>query len=114
MIEFSTITEIGCASNSDCPSQRACVNTLCINPCSQGNLCQHDQECHVENHNPVCVQGMFSVVALAILKIQSEFSEEFVPLVSEWMFGHSQYFFAFQYNVTMRANIVHQVCHAIH
>lgn len=55
-----TLTDIGCASNSDCPSQRACINSKCINPCNSTNLCDADQECQVENHQPVCLKGKFS------------------------------------------------------
>lgn len=51
-------TEIGCASNVDCPTQRACINQHCVNPCKHTDLCQADQECQVDNHNPVCVKGM--------------------------------------------------------
>lgn len=51
-------TEIGCASNGDCPTQRSCINQRCVNPCKNTNICQADQECQVDNHNPVCVKGM--------------------------------------------------------
>jgi hypothetical protein len=46
-----------CILSSDCPSNEACVNQKCINPCP--GLCGDNAECRVVNHSPVCscIQG---------------------------------------------------------
>lgn len=54
MMNFS---EIGCGTNTDCPNQRACINALCIDPCAQSDVCAEHQECQVDNHRVVCIQG---------------------------------------------------------
>lgn len=41
-----------CTVNSDCPSNRACANQKCIDPCP--GACGVNAECRVVNHNPVC------------------------------------------------------------
>lgn len=57
-----TFSEIGCGTNTDCPNQKACINALCIDPCAQSNVCAQHQECQVDNHKVVCIQGKsFSV-----------------------------------------------------
>ena len=45
---------IGCYSNSDCPSDHACVNMQCVNPCIHNNPCALLAECTVRHHLPVC------------------------------------------------------------
>lgn len=45
---------VGCRSNSDCPTNRACINDKCENPCTQSNPCDDTAECKVYNHEPVC------------------------------------------------------------
>lgn len=40
----------GCVSDSDCPSNKACINDICRNPCN----CGTNAECRVKNHKPVC------------------------------------------------------------
>lgn len=49
---FNTIFHIavGCRSNSDCPSNEACVNGKCVDPCR----CTPGSICEVKNHFPVC------------------------------------------------------------
>ncbi|CAH1100710.1 unnamed protein product [Psylliodes chrysocephalus] len=47
-------TPIGCLSNSDCPSDRQCINAQCINPCIYDNPCSPRAECSVHNHLSVC------------------------------------------------------------
>lgn len=46
-----------CVLNSECPSQDACINQKCRDPCP--GSCGIDAECRVQNHVPVCtcVQG---------------------------------------------------------
>jgi hypothetical protein len=41
-----------CIQNSDCPHNRACVNTKCIDPCI--GTCGFNANCRIVNHNPVC------------------------------------------------------------
>lgn len=41
-----------CIQNSDCPSDKACFNTKCVNPCI--GTCDINAECHVVNHSPIC------------------------------------------------------------
>lgn len=44
------ITEVACTSDSQCPSDRACVNGICQNPCN----CGPNAECTVRNNKPIC------------------------------------------------------------
>lgn len=41
-----------CTLNSDCPSNRACINSRCKDPCP--GTCGSNTECHTINHIPVC------------------------------------------------------------
>lgn len=41
-----------CIQNSDCPSDKNCLNTRCVNPCA--GSCAPTAECRVQNHSPVC------------------------------------------------------------
>lgn len=45
---------IGCYSNSDCPSERSCVNMQCVDPCLRDDKCSPLAECRVLNHLPIC------------------------------------------------------------
>lgn len=45
---------IGCRSNSDCPSDKACENAVCVNPCVYTNICSPRAECSAQNHAAVC------------------------------------------------------------
>ncbi|XP_047739045.1 uncharacterized protein LOC108675679 isoform X3 [Hyalella azteca] len=42
---------VGCRADSDCPSNRACVNTQCVVPCN----CGENAECTIVDHRPLCV-----------------------------------------------------------
>lgn len=42
-----------CASNSDCPSNLACINQKCKNPCT--DVCGENAECRVVSHSPQCI-----------------------------------------------------------
>lgn len=44
------ITPVGCISDSDCASDRACINSICRNPCN----CGSNSECRIKDHKPVC------------------------------------------------------------
>lgn len=41
-----------CIQNTDCPTDKACFNTKCENPCV--GTCSINAECRVINHVPVC------------------------------------------------------------
>ncbi|KAJ8954751.1 hypothetical protein NQ318_011446 [Aromia moschata] len=45
--------EPSCRSDSDCPSQQACINLYCVNPCASGHVCTQDQECRVLDTLPL-------------------------------------------------------------
>ena len=42
-----------CVINSDCPSDKACINRKCQDPCP--GLCGQNAYCRVRNHIPICV-----------------------------------------------------------
>ena len=42
-----------CIRNSDCPTDKACRNQKCIDPCP--GLCGRNAHCDVRNHIPICV-----------------------------------------------------------
>lgn len=52
-------SDVLCRAHSDCPSQHACINKKCQNPCTVSNPCTISQDCHVQDHQPVCVKGRF-------------------------------------------------------
>ena len=39
--------EIGCRSDSECPSQTACINQQCVNPCTVADPCGTNAQCQV-------------------------------------------------------------------
>ena len=41
-----------CLLGSDCPSNQACVNQRCVDPCP--GTCASNSDCRVVNHSPVC------------------------------------------------------------
>ncbi|KAK9513085.1 hypothetical protein O3M35_001355 [Rhynocoris fuscipes] len=45
---------VECETNSDCPSDKACLNTKCISPCTTNDRCLEPAECKVYNHVPDC------------------------------------------------------------
>lgn len=45
---------LGCRTNSDCPSSKACINTQCENPCNKTDDCHPTEVCKVYNHQPEC------------------------------------------------------------
>lgn len=42
-----------CRKDPDCPSQHACINAICQNPCALGNPCLPSQECRVVDGVPL-------------------------------------------------------------
>lgn len=41
-----------CVSNSECPSNRACINQKCQDPCP--GVCGISARCETMNHSPIC------------------------------------------------------------
>lgn len=44
------MTAVACTADTQCPSDRSCVNGRCIDPCN----CGPNSECRVWDHKPVC------------------------------------------------------------
>ena len=45
---------VECLSNNDCPSDKQCRNTQCVDPCVYDNNCGQRAECKAQNHLAVC------------------------------------------------------------
>ena len=45
---------VGCRSNPDCPTDKACVNTVCVDSCLYTNDCAPNAECYVFQHTAGC------------------------------------------------------------
>lgn len=45
---------IGCRSNSDCPSTKACINRQCVDPCLYNSECAPNAKCYVLQHTVAC------------------------------------------------------------
>lgn len=43
-----------CTSDSDCANDKACINEVCKNPCSEYSSCAPTAECRVQMHRPTC------------------------------------------------------------
>ena len=60
---FTLSAEIGCRADSECPSQTACINQQCVNPCSVADPCGINAQCQVLDTLPVrtmvciCITG---------------------------------------------------------
>lgn len=50
---YTDCLTIGCRANSDCPSDRACINTKCLDPCVY-DPCSPNSECVIIDHNAMC------------------------------------------------------------
>lgn len=48
---------VACSKDSDCPSNAACLNGKCQNPCNMRKKppCPNDKACEVLDHRPVCI-----------------------------------------------------------
>lgn len=68
--------DIFCRAHSDCSAQQACINKKCQNPCTVTNPCTVSQDCQVQNHQPVCVKGIF-IVYVKILKLRIAFKLQY-------------------------------------
>lgn len=42
-----------CTTNSDCPTQQACINSRCASPCA-ASICGENAECRVYDHTATC------------------------------------------------------------
>lgn len=49
----SPLPQPECTTDSQCPSQTACINLKCANPCRLGQMCSPDQECRVSDSLPL-------------------------------------------------------------
>lgn len=45
---------IGCRSNNECESNKACVNGDCINECLVNNPCGVNADCYMDQNRPLC------------------------------------------------------------
>lgn len=41
-----------CVSSNECPSNKACINQKCLDPCP--GVCGTNANCRVNNHSPIC------------------------------------------------------------
>ena len=46
---------LGCRSDSECPLDKACINSKCESPCEKTAVCDINEVCSVYNHRPECV-----------------------------------------------------------
>uniref|UniRef100_A0A0K2TAS5 Putative LOC101893139 [Musca domestica] n=1 Tax=Lepeophtheirus salmonis TaxID=72036 RepID=A0A0K2TAS5_LEPSM len=51
---FVTCNIVSCSDNSDCPTDKECINKLCTDSCSISNPCGSKSECKVKNHKVDC------------------------------------------------------------
>uniref|UniRef100_A0A2S2QFK9 Neurogenic locus notch 2 n=1 Tax=Sipha flava TaxID=143950 RepID=A0A2S2QFK9_9HEMI len=63
----------GCRSDTDCPIDKACINTKCIDPCTKNNPCIKPAECTVYNHRTdcACPPGYIGSVETSCKKIET-------------------------------------------
>ena len=59
---YVTCFAVDCRSDRDCPGDKACYNSHCIDPCSISNTCVQPAECTVEDcvvncDCPPCFEG---------------------------------------------------------
>lgn len=45
---------VECSDNNDCPTNKACINSVCVNPCTLPNVCGQKAQCISQNHVTVC------------------------------------------------------------
>nr|XP_027235377.1 prion-like-(Q/N-rich) domain-bearing protein 25 [Penaeus vannamei] len=53
--EFGCVKAIGCRDDSECPTNQACINEKCLNPCVARNPCSAKEDCKVQNQRATCV-----------------------------------------------------------
>ena len=47
--------QVECRVHNECPSNQACANGRCRNPCGNGAICPAGKECQVLDHKAVCI-----------------------------------------------------------
>lgn len=49
--------QVECSENKQCPTDKACVEGRCVDPCLEGKKypCPKDKACAVYNHQPTCI-----------------------------------------------------------
>lgn len=52
-IFYCCVVKVGCENDGECPSQLACINAQCKNPCAEGRPCGINAECRVLDTLPV-------------------------------------------------------------
>lgn len=43
-----------CVISSDCPKNKLCLKSKCVDPCEDGRLCGYGARCTTVSHNPIC------------------------------------------------------------
>ena len=83
-----------CQLNADCPSELACRNQKCVDPCP--GLCGTNANCRVRNHIPLCVcnQGFIGDPFASCYRPTSKFGKQQIVL----------YFFVFSNCPTSRGD----------
>lgn len=61
--------EIGCTTSHECPAEKACIDFVCLDPCSVANPCLPDQECQMIEHEPICKQSKYGKLKFKIFKL---------------------------------------------
>lgn len=51
---FVSCAPIGCRNDHDCPPERSCINTKCVNPCNS-TTCESPADCRPHDHEAHCV-----------------------------------------------------------
>ncbi|VEN60882.1 unnamed protein product, partial [Callosobruchus maculatus] len=66
--------QVGCRTDSECPSNRACINTKCENPCEAANPCDAPAECKIYNHvvECICPPGTVSDGGRGCLRVEAK------------------------------------------
>lgn len=58
------LSDVQCSTHQECSPQFACVNQHCLNPCTVEQPCDYIEDCHVQDHRPICVTGKFHSAAM--------------------------------------------------
>lgn len=68
-----------CISDSECPSDKACINDICRNPCA--GSCAPNAECRVKDHKPICSceQGYDGNPEIQCVRIACRADDDCVP-----------------------------------
>ncbi|QQP34980.1 Putative LOC101893139, partial [Caligus rogercresseyi] len=71
---FVTCNIASCTDNSDCPTDKECVNKLCVDSCSISNPCGSKSECKVKNHKVdcSCAPGFIGSKGTSCVKVDAD------------------------------------------